>query len=213
MDTINRLNRQPVWIVSFCATLLLLASGCKTNTTVARLPEVKAKQDQTIVLSEGDTIKVVFPGAQNQQGLDTVAQIKRDGKVTLPVIGEVQAAGMTASELEKNLKEKYKDQLASTEINVLIVSSSFSVYVTGAVRNPAKINSDRPLTALDAIMECGGPDYSRANLKGVIITRKLQGRMEHYKIDLKKVLKGESTEPFYLSPGDILYVPEKFSWF
>ena len=188
---------------------LLFFTGCGTTNSSMNSQAQAAKPD-SIVLAEGDVIKVVFPSASN---LDTTAQIRRDGKITLPVIGEIQAAGMTPQELEKDLKKHYAGQLVSDEINVSVVSSSFSVYVTGAVLRPGKVSSDRPMTALDAIMESGGPDYSRANLKGVLITRKIKGRMEHFKINVQGVLKGQSTEAFDLRPNDIVYVPEKFSWF
>lgn len=205
----NRLNPLFSWILVPLLAVMLLISGCATNSSPASLGQ--PGKEQAIVLSEGDTIKVVFASAPN---LDTTVQIRRDGKIALPVIGEIEAAGKTATQLQDELKEKYKDQLTSSDISVLIVASNFYVYVTGAVRNPAKVSSDRPLTALDAIMECGGPDYSRANLRGVIIDRKAPGgRIEHFKVDLQRVLKGESSQSYYLRPGDILYVPEKFTWF
>lgn len=186
-----------------------LVSGCQTGKYV-KPPDDAAPAATSIVLSEGDVVKIAFPSAPN---LDTTAQIRRDGKITVPVLGEVQAAGMTASDLEKSLKKAYEGQLVSNDISVMITSSMFSVYVTGAVGHPGKINSDKPITALDAIMEAGGPDYTRANLKAVLIDRKVNGLMEHYKVDLDAVLKGRSNKNFSLHPGDIIYVPEKFSWF
>jgi protein involved in polysaccharide export with SLBB domain len=72
--------------------------------------------------------------------------------------------------------------------------------------------SSRPLTAIEAIMEAGGPDYTRANLKSVRITRVGKDKMEHFTLNLKEVLDGKSNESFYLKPSDIVYVPEKFQW-
>jgi len=198
---------QHSWIVLLTAIVLL--SGCGT-TQYTKVSETKPVEPGSLVLSEGDVVKVAFPSASN---LDTTAQIRRDGKITLPVIGEVQASGLTASELEKTLKTKYQGQLVSNEINVLITSSLFCVYVTGVIAHPGKVCSDRPMTALDALMEAGGPDYSRANLKAVLVDRKINGHMVHYKLDLQRVLRGQSNETFNLRPGDILYIPERFSWF
>lgn len=189
--------------------LLLAASGCKT-TKYAEKPKSKADQPTSIILVEGDVVKIIFPGAPN---LDSTAKIRRDGKITLPVIGEIPVVGMTPEELEKDLRVRYADQLVSKEINVTVESSTFAVYVTGAVLHPGKIVTDRPITALEAIMESGGPDYTRANLKGVIISRKIKGRMEHYKVDIRSEINGQSSETFDLRPGDIIYIPEKFSMF
>jgi protein involved in polysaccharide export with SLBB domain len=85
--------------------------------------------------------------------------------------------------------------------------------VTGAVLRPGKIMSNRPITALEAIMEAGGVDYAKANLKAVTVTRLEGGQFKTYTLNLKLVLDGQQTKPFYLKPSDIVKVPERFSWF
>jgi ribosomal protein L16 Arg81 hydroxylase len=62
-------------------------------------------------------------------------------------------------------------------------------------------------------MEAGGFDYSKANLKSVRVLRNSNGQTEHFTLNLKEVLRGNKSEQFNLKPGDILYVPEKFSMF
>jgi polysaccharide biosynthesis/export protein len=206
----NSSNTRRNWFFALLVpALILVVSGCGTKTLQAN-PKPKSGQPESIILVEGDVVKILFPSAPN---LDTTVKIRRDGKITLPVIGEIPAVGMTPTELERDLTNRYAGELVSKEINVTVVSSSFSVYVTGAVMHPGKIDSDRPITALDAIMESGGPDYSRANLKGVIVSRKTKGGREHYKVDIKSEINGQSNETFDLRPGDILYVPERFSMF
>jgi polysaccharide export outer membrane protein len=198
------------WFLALVGIILLLTTpGCET-TKYAEKPKSKTDQPTSITLVEGDVLKIIFPGAPN---LDSTVKIRRDGKVTLPVIGEIPVVGMTPEELEKDLRVRYADQLVSKEVNVTVESSTFAVYVTGAVLRPGKIVTDRPITALEAIMESGGPDYTRANLKGVIISRKIKGRMEHFKVDIRSEINGQSSETFDLHPGDIIYIPEKFSMF
>jgi polysaccharide export outer membrane protein len=89
----------------------------------------------------------------------------------------------------------------------------FWVYVTGAVLKPGRVEANRPMTALEAVMEAGGFDYGKANLRGVTVTRTTHGHVEHYLLNLKRVLEGKDAEPFYLKASDIIYVPEKFTWF
>jgi protein involved in polysaccharide export with SLBB domain len=96
---------------------------------------------------------------------------------------------------------------------VTVVSSSFPVFVTGAVLRPGKILADHALSALEAVMEAGGFDYAKANLSGVAVIRQETGGVKKYTLDLKRVLDGKESETFYLQPSDIVYVPEKFSWF
>lgn len=164
----------------------------------------------TIVLREGDSLRISFPGAEN---LNRVVLIRRDGYVSLPLIGEFKAAGLTPHEMEQKLLELYGPQLQTKEVSVAVESSAFPVYVTGAVLRPGKILSDRPLTALEAIMEAGGFDYTKANLKGVRILRTSGTHTERYTLNLKRVLSGQDSEQFQLKPADIIYVPEKFTLF
>ena len=161
-------------------------------------------------MREGDILKISFPGSPN---LNNVQLIRPDGKINLTLVGEVQAAGMTPADLQKKLMDLYAPQLTTKEVTVEVQSFAFPVYVTGAVLRPGKISSDHPITALEAIMEAGGPDYTKANLKNVKVIRQEGGRTKNYILDLKRVMEGKATEPFYLKPADIIYVPEKFSWF
>jgi len=63
-------------------------------------------------------------------------------------------------------------------------------------------------------MECGGFDYTKANLKSVTVLREDGKRLKSFTVDLKKVMKGFPTkEQFYVQPEDIVFVPERFNWF
>jgi protein involved in polysaccharide export with SLBB domain len=62
-------------------------------------------------------------------------------------------------------------------------------------------------------MEAGGFDYNKANLKKVTVIRQDNGHTEHHSLNMKQVLDGHQNQPFNLKPADIIYVPEKFSWF
>ncbi len=92
-------------------------------------------------------------------------------------------------------------------------SSSFPVFVTGAVVRPGKVLSDHPLTALEAVMEAGGFDYTTANTRAVKIIRNQDGVMKHYVVNLQRILDGKGGAPFYLQPDDIIYVSERFELF
>ncbi len=133
--------------------------------------------------------------------------------ISLPVIGEVKAVGKTPAELEKELVELYSTQLLSKDVTVEVQSSTFPVFVTGSVMHPGKIVSDHPITAFEAIMEAGGFDYAKANLKGVVVIRQEGNHSEKYTLNLKLVMEGKGGEPFNLKPGDTIFVPEKFTWF
>jgi len=190
--------------------LLLFATGCQIpsgNTQAAVGPQ----KQEMLTLREGDVVKISIPGAPN---LDTVQTIRRDGRIVLALIGEVQATGLTPADLQAQLAKLYAPQLVSKEVIVSVVSSSFPAFVSGAVLRPGKIVADHPLTALEAIMEAGGPDYTKANLKAVVIIRQeADGKTHNYTLNLKGVIEGKQNEPFFLKPSDIVYVPEGFNLF
>ncbi|HWW00403.1 MAG TPA: polysaccharide biosynthesis/export family protein [Candidatus Acidoferrum sp.] len=208
--------------VGSAVCFLWALSGCQTQQSafaevsppdapkLAEAKSAEAPKPDVIVLHEGDTVRISFPGAPT---LNTIQQIRRDGRVTLPLIGEFKAAGLTPPDMEKELIKQYGPQLVTKEVTVSVDSSAFPIYVTGAVLRPGKILSDRPLTALQAIMEAGGFDYTKANLKKIRVIRTENGQTEHHVINLKGVLQGEQADQFKLKPADIIYVPERFSWF
>jgi polysaccharide biosynthesis/export protein len=196
-------------IAAMLLGIALVFTGCATPLSDDTASIEKNKSD-LVILREGDLLKISFPGSPN---LDASQQIRRDGKITLSLVGEVEAAGLTPDTLQKKLIELYASQISSKEINVALQTSTFPVFVTGAVVRPGKVQSDHPITALEAVMEAGGFDLTAANLKAVKIIRNENGVLKNYQINLKDVLDGKSDKSFYLKPGDIVYVPERFQMF
>jgi polysaccharide biosynthesis/export protein len=176
----------------------------------ADTPQSDSSAPQPTILRQGDSVKITFPGSAN---LNETEQIRLDGKISLPLVGDVQAAGLTPDQLQQNLVKLYAPQISSSDVTVAIESSSFPVYVTGCVLSPGRVLSNQPLTALEAVMEAGGFDYSRANLRRVHVIRRENDTSQGFVLNLKTVLKGEDKNDFFLQPNDIIYVPEKFSWF
>jgi len=216
----HRFNRcqRPLPLALFSAVGLVLAlTGCDSSLGSTARPAqtsvlaAAAAQTEELTIREGDSLKVSFPGAPN---LDTTQPVRRDGRITLPIIGEMKVTGFKPADLERELVRLYSPQLQSKEVNVTVVSSTFAVFVTGAVLHPGKILSDRPISALEAIMEAGGFDNAKANIKAVVVIRQgADGKTTNYTLNLKLVLEGKDNEPFYLKPSDIVVVPERFSMF
>ncbi len=199
------------------STLLLSAlfvlSGCQTNQFKDAPGKIVSEQPHldTIILREGDVVKINIPDSPN---LETSQSIRRDGRITLPLVGDVVAVGITADQLQQNLIKLYSSQISSKELTVTVVSSSIPVFVTGAVLRPGKVSFDPPIMPLEAIMEAGGFDMTKADMKNVKVMRyNKEGRVENYYFNLRSLMQGKQIETFYLKPFDIIYVPEKFNWF
>ncbi|MGA3143550.1 MAG: polysaccharide biosynthesis/export family protein [Verrucomicrobiota bacterium] len=190
--------------------VLALAAGCQTQPSLPPAALQGTNATEIITLREGDVLKISFPANAN---LNTTQPIRRDGMISMPLVGELKALGKTPKELEKDLVDLYSTQLLSKEVTVEVQSSSFPVYVSGSVLRPGKVMSDHPITALEAVMEAGGYDNTKANLKEVTIIRHEGNSTRNYIVNLKRIVDGKPSESFYLKPGDIVIVPERFSWF
>jgi polysaccharide export outer membrane protein len=203
---------------------LAFATGCGTppnaaatmSPTATSTPaEAQAWQQagqlsEVMTIREGDVLKISFPGASN---LDSSQQVRSDGVVTLDIVGEVKVTGLTPKELEKKLAQLYSTQLVSNEVNVAVVSSSFDVFVSGAVLRPGKITTTKPITAFQAIMEAGY-DPAVANLQNVMVIREdSRSKYIYLTLNLQLVLEGKDTRPFYLKPSDTIQVSKKVTIF
>lgn len=200
-------------LCSRAARVLLPAAAClwlAACTGPAALPTQTSAEPDPQILRAGDVIRIAFPGTPN---LDSTQTIRRDNKINLEIVGEVKAADKTPAELEQELIKLFSPHLVAKDVKVTVVSSSFSVFVTGAVMRPGKLQLERAVTAFEAIMEAGGFDMEKANMKGVVVIRNEGGVFKRYELNLKAVLDGKSTQPFKLKAFDTVHVPEKFKWF
>jgi protein involved in polysaccharide export with SLBB domain len=190
---------------NLAALALLFCIGCQ-GTPNKKAPLVGQTPNY---LNSGDEVKISFPAAPE---LNQTQKIGTDGSLSLPLIGEVHAAGKSPGELQAELATRYKPQLQDNEVIVTLETRALPVVVSGAVQKPGKIVFERPATVLEAIMEAGG-FTPEADLKKVSLIRIVRG--EHYTqiFDLRAVLKGVPTRAVYISGGDVIYVPEKLLLF
>lgn len=215
MKTKSIIQRFAFWpaIASvFALAFFSLLTGCQTNNRAAMESAGALMQGTNdMVLKAGDVVKVVFPG---NESMNAEQAIRVDGKITVPILGEVVAAGKTPTQLQNELRTLYAPQLrVASEINVVVPSATYDVYVTGAVARAGKIPCNHPMTVMEAIMESGGPDYQRANLKAIRVIRTENGKTVNYKVNLKGLVNGSQIDVFYLRPNDVVYVPSKITWF
>jgi len=191
-----------ILIGTVAALVLLLCSGCQTEQS-APLPEQRTASTP-VRLTPGDVIRLSFPATPE---LTQSQKIRADGKVSLPMIGEVTAAGKTVGEFQSELIRLYQPQLKNADVVVTLDSAVAQVVVSGAVTKPAKLLFERPTTIFQAIMEAGGLN-EYGSFKNVHVIRIVGGRQHTQILDLRSTLRGEATQPFYVKDGDVIYVPQ-----
>jgi polysaccharide biosynthesis/export protein len=191
-------------VACFLAGLVILAlSGCETAPR-SSLPN-QPMANTPVRLSPGDVIKLSFPGSTE---LNQSQKIRADGKVSLPLIGEVTASGKTVPDLQSELSRLYKTQLRNSEVLVTLESGTATVVVSGYVSKPGKFSFDRPTTVFQAIMEAGGvSEYG--NLGKVHLIRTVGGEQHTQVLDLKSAMSGKTTKVYYVKDGDVIFVAQR----
>lgn len=211
----NMCKAKLVCVLMLMPLLMLLGViGCQsisdaqfTALTPQRAPEdPRVVNYRTNLLQEGDIVTISF---QNATNYNATQKITLDGQLNLESIGLVRASGKTVSALQDDLFRLYKPLVKEDVITVRLLAASASVYVSGAVVRPGKVAMERPLTALEAIMEAGGFDSYRAKVSDVHVLRLEAGQQHTYRLNLKKTIDGTEKKPFYLQPFDIIHVPTK----
>jgi len=204
-----RLN--PFSIVSLLVVLILCAA-CSTKQTSPELPQAPEMFTTIEPIGDyrflpGDQIEIKF---FYHPDLNETVYIGPDGKISLQLIDEILAAGLTASQLDDVLTKEYGRYLKNCHLNVVVREySGLKVYVGGEVGHPGFVSLKGNMTILQSIVAVGGFRLS-AKMENVVLIRKGPGgRPLAMTVDLKPVLAGEHLEnDVYLMPSDIVYLPK-----
>ncbi len=153
-------------------------------------------------LFPGDKLRIeVYKDPQLSQSL----QVRPDGKITLPLIGDVRAAGQTPTELRTALTTSLKEYITNPVVTVIVVESTpQSVYVMGEVKSSGPIPLKGPLSVMQAIAMAGG--FSEfANKKDIKIQRQTASGVKTLSFNYKESLE-DSRAPLLLQPNDVVVV-------
>lgn len=158
-----------------------------------------------------DTIRVTV---WRNPELNVTAPVRPDGKISVPLIGDVQAGGLTPEQVAGIIKKKLAMFIREPRVAVILTSMQSHqfisrVRVTGAVRNPKSIPYRQGMTVLDVVLEAGGlNDFASGNRTKLY--RKQDGKTVVMKVKLNRILKKGKLETNYqVKPGDIISVPER----
>jgi polysaccharide export outer membrane protein len=192
-----------------CLFALLVAAALACGSCQSPLPPLPNPPGPhtAVRLSPGDTIKVSYA---DETVPDQTQRIRRDGKVSLPLIGEVTAAGKKPIDFQHELIGRYEGNLESNEVLVTLENGVATVIVSGFANKPGAVTFDRPTTVYQAIMLAGGvSDYGSAS--NIHLTRIINGEQLSENINLRPAIHGEPVRPKYVQDGDVIYIAR--SWF
>lgn len=211
------MKKNNYYLLSILPLLISLLIGCAST-------DIKTKEEKTnaaehhendekinkvriseFILGVGDTIEI---SVYRQEDLQKTVKIDKSGRIMLPLIGDVQAAGVGIFKLRDEIKEKLSKYLIDPQVLVAISTvQSQKIMVLGEVNNPGVFTLDTDIGILEAISKAGGMTKD-AKMANVLIIRRGQGRPEVTSLNLKKVFNGgDISQNLILQNGDIIYLP------
>ncbi|HEX6706028.1 MAG TPA: polysaccharide biosynthesis/export family protein [Albitalea sp.] len=203
------------WIAMAAVAAALLLGGC-TSIPVEHLPQSDAlalvddpdaPSDPGYRIRAGDDLDIKFFYAHE---LNESIKVRPDGYITLQLVDDVKAAGLTPKELDDALTQRYAAFVKNPVLSVIVRSfAGFRAYVGGEVGVPQIVPLDGGVTPLQAIFRAGGVRPTGSMQSVVLIRKGPDGRPLPYRLDLSDdaVSQGRRDLRVALRPSDVLYVP------
>ncbi len=176
----------------------------KTNpTTPNAAQETPSVASASYVIGPEDTVHV---SVWKESDLTTTLPVRPDGMISLPLLNDVQAAGLTPMELSTSITTKLKKYLADPRVTVVVTTiNSKKVYVTGEVLHSGSVTLMPNMTVLQALASAGFTQF--ANTKKIYVLRTENGKQQKYPVNYKNLLRGDAASNILLQAGDTIVVP------
>ncbi len=191
------------------ALVVLFLSACSSQPVTQPPLDTAALEEYRIGV--GDSLRInVWRNAE----LSSDVPVRPDGMISLPLVGDIQAAGQTTNDLADALTTALIDYVRNPQVTVIVTnpaSADFQrrVRITGAVRNPQSLAFREGMTVLDLVLMAGGPNEF-ASSNNAKLYRRVEGKVKVYPIYLNDLIeKGKVETNYPLQPSDIVTVPER----
>lgn len=196
---------------------LALLNGCATTNTVPKtagkttpLPNEELKEIKVteFIIGVGDTVEIAV---YRHDDLKKTIQIDTSGKITYPLIGDIQAAELSIFQLRDRIRDGLSKYVVNPQVSVGVTAvQSQKVIVLGEVKNPGLFSLGIPMNTLEAISRAGG-FTTEAKQKSVLLIRGGLDNPELITLNIERFFsKHDLTQNIYLQNGDIIYVPATF---
>lgn len=192
--------------------LLLCASFACAQENSAPKPDAAAKPAASVPAVDPDykigPQDVLRIDVWKEPDISRTIPVRPDGKISLPLLNDLQASGLTTIELGKAIHDGLTRFLTNPEVTVTVAEiNSRRVYITGEVTRPGAFPLLPNMTVLQALSSAGGFTQF-AKLKGIYVLRNEAGKQVKYPFHYKEVVKGKNQdENILLQPGDVIVVP------
>ena len=180
--------------------------------TAAR-QEFQQKQSKAAVAADSGSYvigpeDVLYIYVWKEDNLSRTVPVRMDGMISIPLVDDVKAAGLTPLQLKELLLAKLREYVDTPDVTVIVTeANSYKIYVQGEVRTPGVIRLRTETSLLQAIVLAGGfTDW--ADRKKITILRKEGGKDTRIRANYNKIIDGDAGHPdIILKSGDIIIVP------
>lgn len=197
------------------ATILIALSmiGCASTGKSAKIPPPSAPvaiDDYQIGVDD-----VVQVTVWRNPELGITVPVRPDGKISVPLIGDVAAGGHTPSEVAKDIQAKLATFVRDPQVAVILTDLRSHEYlsrvrVTGAVRQPVSVPFRQGMTVLDAVLAAGGVTEFAASDRSSLYRKDASQATTTYPVRLDRILgDGDLSTNFNVAPGDVITIPER----
>lgn len=162
--------------------------------------------DPSFVIGPSDVLNI---SVWKEPEISRTVPVRLDGKITLPLAGDIVASGLTTDQLQVSIREKLSPYITDPEVTVIVQEAkSKKVNIFGKVSKPGSYELAKPTTVLDGIAMAGGlSDFAKAS-KIYVLRTDASGKTERLRFNYKDVLKGKHPEQnIQLLPHDTIVVP------
>jgi polysaccharide export outer membrane protein len=182
------------------------ASDSSAKAEKAAAPAVHATPDvpSDYVIGADDTLHITV---WKEPDMSVTLPVRPDGKISIPLLDDVQAAGMTPMQLGSSIKEKLKKYIADPRVTVVVTAmNSQRIYVLGEVTHTGAMALLPHMTMLQALSSAGFTQF--ANLKAIYLLRMEGGQQVKLRFNYRDAIKGRDPQQnIVLKPGDTIVVP------
>jgi polysaccharide export outer membrane protein len=202
-------KRWSLWVM---LALLLLATPMRAQDDAAKkqtprdgTAAASATSDSNYVIGPQDVLDI---NVWKEAELTRTVPVRPDGKISLPLLNDVQAGGLTPSQLAEQITTSLRKFITDPQVTVIVAQiNSQRVYILGEAARPGAYPLLPGMTVLQALSTSGGFTLF-ANLKKIYVLRKEGGKQEKFPFNYKEVVSGKNTEQnIVLKAGDQIVVP------
>lgn len=204
------MNLHRYMVISLIVTLLAACTSTGGSQVAPPAPQQAAVEDYAIGVDD-----VVQVSVWRNPELGITVPVRPDGKISVPLVGDVMAGGRTPAEVATDIQEKLSAYVRDPQVAVILTdlrSHEFlsRVRVTGAVRQPVSIPHRQGMTVLDAVLAAGGVNEFAAADRSVLYRKSADGQTSNHAVRLDRILnRGDLSTNFQVAPGDVITVPER----